>query len=76
MTTVYEKEYYGKAEYNETYYAYALGYYHGRNDGVEDNPFDPNDLQRFYYKRGYDRGIVDYCYHELDGQYDFAPEVA
>ena len=51
------------------YYAFALGYYHGRVDGVELNPYDPTQDERDYYKRGYDKGIADYCYAELDGEY-------
>ena len=49
--------------------AFALGYYHGREDGNENNPYDPSDIARDYYKRGYDKGIVDYCAEELDGAY-------
>jgi hypothetical protein len=40
--------------------AFALGYYHARLNGVEYNPYDPSDIERDYYKRGYDKGIVDY----------------
>ena len=52
------------------YCAFALGYYHGRVDGVELNPYDHTQDERDYYKRGYDKGIADYCAAELDGEYD------
>ena len=45
-------------------YAYALGYYDGRSQGVEANPFD-NDAERNAYTQGYERGVTDYCYFEL-----------
>jgi len=39
--------------------AYALGYYHGKAEGLEDCPYE-GEL-RHLYKRGYDAGIADYC---------------
>ena len=42
--------------------AYALGYYHGRAIGVEDNPYDSEDEARYYYRLGYDAGVADYCH--------------
>jgi hypothetical protein len=42
-------------------YAYALGYFDARLDGVEDNHYDHADPCRHFYKSGYERGIADYC---------------
>lgn len=41
--------------------AYALGYYHGRSEGVEKDPFVADEL-RHLYRRGYDAGVADYAY--------------
>lgn len=45
--------------------AFGTGYYDGRAHGVE-KPFpgEEDDLVRHYYRRGYDRGVFDFC--ELD----------
>ena len=44
-----------------TVYAYALGYYEGRVNGVdENNPFDDSN-ERWAFKLGYNRGVTDYC---------------
>lgn len=40
--------------------AYAMGYYHGRAIGEEQNPYD-DDHQRSLYRAGYDAGVADYC---------------
>ena len=40
--------------------AYALGYYHGRVEGVEENPY-ADDKARHDYRLGYDAGVADYC---------------
>ncbi len=40
--------------------AYALGYYHGRAVGTENDPYVSDDL-RFLYSEGYQRGVTDYC---------------
>ncbi len=39
--------------------AFALGYFDGRTDGVERNPFrgEPERM----YREGYDLGVADYC---------------
>lgn len=43
-------------------YAYALGYYHGRSDGVGKDCFaDEADILRHLYQRGYEAGVNDYC---------------
>ena len=39
--------------------AYALGYYHGRSEGVEKDPFVADEL-RHLYRRGYEAGVADY----------------
>jgi hypothetical protein len=40
--------------------AYALGYFEGRVLGVESHD-QKNDKERYFYKQGYDRGVVDFC---------------
>jgi hypothetical protein len=45
------------------YEAYALGYYDGRNNGVEDNFYDESEM-RVLYTMGYERGVADYCFYE------------
>lgn len=39
--------------------AFALGYYDGRTEGVERDPYVADNL-RHMYRRGYDAGIADY----------------
>ena len=46
-----------KGEEENNLYAYARGYCDGRMDGVPNEEWDNNH----YYKRGYDRGVADYC---------------
>lgn len=41
--------------------AYALGYYHGRAEGVNQNPYDGEDTARSMYTWGYEAGVADYC---------------
>lgn len=41
--------------------AYALGYYDGRTEGVENDTYD-NDALRHMYRRGYDAGVADFEY--------------
>jgi ribosome modulation factor len=41
-------------------YAYARGYYDGRENGVENCPFEAENL-RLHYKQGYEAGVHDYC---------------
>jgi hypothetical protein len=40
--------------------AFALGYYHGRADGVYNCPFK-QDEYKASYRDGYDAGVADYC---------------
>lgn len=41
--------------------AYAIGYYDGRAEGVESNPYKAGeDALRHMYRRGYDAGIAEY----------------
>jgi hypothetical protein len=45
-------------------YAFARGYWDGRSEGVENNPYDggKDDAQMHQaYKYGYDWGVSDYC---------------
>lgn len=56
---------------NETYYAYARGYYHGLEVGIRQNPYDgfkPEEapLHQFY-NWGYDKGVDDYCMSDDEG---------
>ena len=46
-----------------TTYAYAIGYYDGRSEGVDNNPYEDREL-RHSYRLGYDRGVSDYCHYE------------
>lgn len=46
-------------------YAYALGYFYGRTEGVYDNRFD-GEPEAHFFKRGYDAGVSDYCDCDLD----------
>ena len=45
-------------------YAYAVGYFDGRTNGIENAPID--DLERMYYILGFDRGVADYCEFDVD----------
>ena len=47
------------------YYAYALGYYAGRANGVEEYWEKMSALCKSKYKEGYEQGISDYCHFEL-----------
>ena len=40
--------------------AFALGYYHGRADGIVDCRFKRDELIAAY-RDGYDAGVADYC---------------
>lgn len=53
----------------ENMVAFAIGYYDGRKDGVENNRFE--GAMRGFYQQGYDRGVADYCEfdEETDGDY-------
>jgi len=41
--------------------AYQLGYLHGYEHGVDENPYDYEDINSGNYKQGYDAGVHDYC---------------
>jgi len=50
----------------QQFYAYALGYYHGRLKGESLDCFaDEADILRSLYHRGYEAGVADYCGEEL-----------
>lgn len=53
--------------------AYGVGYYHGRTHGVEDCPYEDDNL-RHYYTRGYEAGVTDYCELDLQEDPDWLPE--
>lgn len=46
-----------------TTYAYAIGYYDGRAEGVDNNPYEDSELKHSY-RLGYDKGVADYCHYE------------
>ena len=50
----------------EEMYAYALGYYYGRSQGNDPDPYDDETEStcRHYYKEGYQSGVSDYCDEE------------
>ena len=41
-------------------YAFARGYYDGREIGSENCPFEVDNI-RSYYRQGYEVGVHDYC---------------
>lgn len=47
-----------------TIQVYAIGYYDGRSNGVENNLFNDSEL-RILYTMGYERGVADYCFYEV-----------
>lgn len=49
---------------DNTYEAYAIGYYDGRNNGIENNHYEDSSL-RVLYTMGYERGVADYCFYEI-----------
>lgn len=49
---------------HNSYEAYALGYYDGRKNGVENNQYEDSSL-RVLYTMGYERGVADYCFFEV-----------
>ena len=50
-------------------YAYGLGYYYGRAEGHDPDPYSAyEDECRHYYKMGYEAGIADHCYITYPGE--------
>jgi hypothetical protein len=49
------------------FYAYALGYFHGRTVGVYDNLFD-GEPEAHLFKQGYDSGVADYCEWDTESE--------
>jgi hypothetical protein len=48
-------------------YAYAVGYFDGRTNGVENAPIAlDDDSARLHYILGFDRGVADYCELDVD----------
>ena len=45
------------------HYAFARGYFDGREKGEESNPFDSETQAKMHqlYRDGYDWGVTDYC---------------
>lgn len=54
--------------------AYALGYYHGRAEGVDQNPYDGEDPARYMYTWGYEAGVSDYCHEAHPDEEEVAHE--
>jgi hypothetical protein len=51
------------------FYAYALGYFHGRTVGVYDNLFCENgEPEAHLFKQGYDSGVADYCEWDTESE--------
>jgi hypothetical protein len=48
--------------------AYAKGYWDGRHEGVENNPYDPSDPLRVYYTASYEAGVGDFCRFDMENQ--------
>ena len=49
-----------------THYAYALGYWQGRNEGTDNMPqWITSAEERRAWRMGYDRGVTDYCEEDL-----------
>ena len=50
--------------------AYALGYYYGRAEGsyglIDLDHF--SDAENHAFKLGYDRGVSDFCDHDMENQ--------
>ena len=43
------------------HYAFARGYFDGREKGEESNLFDPDTRMHQNYKDGYEWGVSEYC---------------
>jgi hypothetical protein len=53
------------------HYVYALGYYHGRKDGIAyDENMQLTEEEKAEYLKGYQRGMEDY----IDLGYDIVPD--
>jgi hypothetical protein len=47
-------------------YAYALGYFYGRSEGYDPDPFSESEGNcRYFYQQGYEAGVSDYCDEEV-----------
>lgn len=49
------------------FYAYALGYYYGREEGNNPGLFD-GEPEEHLFKRGYDCGVFDYCKEDIESE--------
>lgn len=50
--------------------AYAQGYWDGRHEGVDCNPYDHADPRRYIYATAYEAGVGDYCRFDEEKVYD------
>jgi hypothetical protein len=48
--------------------AYAIGYWDGRHEGVEENVYRHADPCRAYYTTGYETGVGDYCRYDSENR--------
>jgi hypothetical protein len=48
--------------------AYAIGYWDGRHEGVENNLYDHADSCRAYYTAAYEAGVGDFCRFDSENQ--------
>jgi hypothetical protein len=60
----------------ETTGAYQLGFKHGLKEGVDMNAYE-NDLEKIWYRMGFDAGVAEYCrsdsLEDLDDDLDIYP---
>ena len=49
----------------DLFYMYALGYWQGRRDGNMDMPEKLSEEARLLWKRGYERGVTDFCAYDM-----------
>lgn len=57
----------------ECYNAYALGYFHGRQQGCDTNDYENEAHLRHLYSQGYNQGISDFCKIDLKEDADWVP---
>lgn len=50
--------------------AFAKGYWDGRLEGADTLSGGESDEYRHYYRRGYDRGVFDYCVEDIKDNLD------
>lgn len=48
-------------------YWYARGYHDGRAYGYNNTDYDMLDEYQYYYGKGYETGVTDYCLYDESG---------